>query len=311
VVRDAARAAGKEVELVITGKEMELDRSLLDAMADPLVHLLRNAVDHGIEPGEEREGLGKPRAGRVELEARRERSRVVIVVRDDGRGIDREAVIARARREGLLDEADQPSDEQLFRIVARPGFSTAGEVTTLSGRGVGLNVVEEIVRGLGGSVELESEAGVGTRVRLELPLTLAIVPALIVRVSGQLYALPATFTRESFELSEAEVERAHGAEWVTWRDRRVPLVRLARLFANGSAPPSPVESGSPGVLKLVALDFGGRRAVVAVDGFQGEEEVVVKPFDTPRGTIPVFAGATVRPDGRPALVLDAGRLTEA
>ncbi len=310
VVRDAARAAGKEVELAISGKEMELDRSLLDAIADPLVHLLRNAVDHGIESAEERKRLGKPRAGRVELEARRERSRVVIVVRDDGRGIDREAVIERAGREGLLDEADELTDQELFRIVARPGFSTAAEVTTLSGRGVGLNVVEETVRGLGGSVEMQSEAGAGTRVRMELPLTLAIVPALIVRVAGQVYALPATFTRESFERSEGEVERAHGGEWVIWRDQRVPLTRLGRLFANGSAQPAPGEAGSPGVLKLVALDFGGRRSVVAVDGFQGEEEVVVKPFDSPRGTIPVFAGATVRPDGRPALVLDAGRLTE-
>ncbi len=130
-------------------------------------------------------------------------------------------------------------------------------------------------------------------------------------MADQVYALPATFTRESFELSETEVERAHGGEWVTWRDRRVPLKRLGRLFANGAAPPAPGESGSAGVLKLVALDFGGRRSVVAVDGFQGEEEVVVKSFDAPRGTLPVFAGATVRPDGRPALVLDAGRLTEA
>ncbi len=309
LVRDAARGAGKEVELVICGKEMELDRSLLDAIADPLVHLLRNAVDHGIESAEERERLGKSVAGRVELEARRERSRVVIVVRDDGRGIDRQAVIEKARREGLIDEADELTDQELFRIVARPGFSTVAEVTSLSGRGVGLNVVEDTVRGLGGSVELQSEAGAGTRVRLELPLTLAIVPALIVRVAGQVYALPATFTRESFELSEAQVERAHGGEWVTWRDQRVPVRRLGQIFANGSAGPAPTQTESAGVLKLVALDFGGRRSVVVVDGFQGEEEVVVKPFDTPRGTIPIFAGATVRPDGRPALVLDAGRLT--
>ncbi len=309
LVRDAARAATKEVELVISGKEMELDRSLLDAIADPLVHLIRNAVDHGIELPKARQANGKPRVGRIELSARRERSRVVIVVSDDGRGIDRGAVTEKACREGLLEEGADPTDQELLRIVARPGFSTAAQVTALSGRGVGLNVVEETVRGLGGSVELRSESGAGTTIRLELPLTLAIVPALIVEVAGQAYALPATFTRESFELDGAEVEQAHAGEWVVWRNERVPLTRLSQLFADGAAEQLEVRPARAGALRLVALEFGGRRRVVAVDRFLGEEEVVVKPFTAPRGMIPVFAGATVRADGRPALVLDAGRLT--
>lgn len=308
LVRDAARTAGKVVEIEILGKELELDRSLIDAISDPLVHLLRNAVDHGIESPEERERAGKPRSGRIELSARRERSRVVIVVRDDGRGIDRERIEAEARRRGMLADDVTPSDYELFNIMARPGFSTAEEVTSLSGRGVGLNVVDDTIRSLGGSVELRTEKGAGTTIRLELPLTLVIMPALIVAVAGQPYALPATFIRESFEYVEEEVEQAHGREWVRWREERIPLTRLQSLFGDGDGKAVPNGSGN-GVLNLVALEFGGERLAVSVDEFVGEEEVVVKSFDMPRGAVPVFSGATVRPDGRPALVLDVGNLS--
>ncbi len=308
LVRDAARTAGKVVEIEILGKELELDRSLIDAISDPLVHLLRNAVDHGIESPEERERAGKPRSGRIELSARRERSRVVIVVRDDGRGIDRERIEAEARRRGMLAGDVAPSDYELFNIMARPGFSTAEEVTSLSGRGVGLNVVDDTIRSLGGSVELRTEKGVGTTIRLELPLTLVIMPALIVAVAGQPYALPATFIRESFEYVEEEVEQAHGREWVRWREERIPLTRLQSLFGDGDGKAVSNGSGN-GVLNLVALEFGGERLAVSVDEFVGEEEVVVKSFDMPRGAVPVFSGATVRPDGRPALVLDVGNLS--
>lgn len=308
LVRDAARSADKEVEIEISGKELELDRSMLDAISDPLVHLLRNAVDHGIEPPDVREKAGKPRAGRIELSARRERSRVVIVVHDDGRGIDRQRVAIEARSRGLLPDDVEPSDQELLRIMARPGFSTAEKVTNLSGRGVGLNVVEDTVRGVGGSVELRSEEGVGTTFLLELPLTLVIMPALIVEVAGETYALPATFTRESFEAAEGDVMQAHGREWVVWRDRRLPLTRLQSLLSNGEGDGGG-NGGKPGVLRLVALEFGGRQLAVSVDQFVAEEEIVVKSFDPPRGAVPVFSGATVRPDGRPALVLDIGNLS--
>lgn len=308
LVRDAARSADKEVEIEISGKELELDRSMLDAISDPLVHLLRNAVDHGIEPPDVREKAGKPRAGRIELSARRERSRVVIVVHDDGRGIDRQRIAIEARSRGLLPDDVEPSDQELLRIMARPGFSTAEKVTNLSGRGVGLNVVEDTVRGVGGSVELRSEEGVGTTFLLELPLTLVIMPALIVEVAGETYALPATFTRESFEAAEGDVMQAHGREWVVWRDRRLPLTRLQSLLSNGEGDGGG-NGGKPGVLRLVALEFGGRQLAVSVDQFIAEEEIVVKSFDLPRGAVPVFSGATVRPDGRPALVLDIGNLS--
>ena len=308
LVRDAARSADKEVEIEISGKELELDRSMLDAINDPLVHLLRNAVDHGIESPDAREKAGKPRAGVIELSARRERSRVVIVVHDDGKGIDRQRVAKEARKRGWLPEDVEPSDQELLRIMARPGFSTANKVTNLSGRGVGLNVVEDTIRGVGGSVELRSEEGVGTTFLLELPLTLVIMPALIVEVAGESYALPATFTRESFETDEGNVKQAHGREWVTWRDRRLPLTRLQTLLSNGDGNGAG-NRGKPGVLSLVALEFGGRQLAVSVDRFVAEEEIVVKSFDPPRGAVPVFSGATVRPDGRPALVLDIGNLS--
>ncbi|NIN72046.1 MAG: hypothetical protein GTO46_09040 [Gemmatimonadetes bacterium] len=307
LVRDASRSVGKEIELEITGKQLELDRSLLDAISDPLVHLLRNAVDHGIEPAEERERAGKPRVGRIKLAAMRERSRLVITISDDGRGIDRDSVIDKARREGLLDAGEEPTDQMLFRIMARPGFSTAAQVTTLSGRGVGLDVVETTIRGLGGSVNFRSELGAGASFRLDLPLTLAILRALIVQVDGQVYAVPATFTRESFEVEEAAVERAHGQEWIYWGGERVPLTRLRTLFTGGEGNGSSTDG--VGFLNLVGLEFGESRMAISVDEFLGEEEIVIKPFDPPRGAVPVFSGAIVRPDGRPALVLDVGNLS--
>jgi two-component system chemotaxis sensor kinase CheA len=257
-----------------------------------------------VEAPEEREAAGKPRAGRIELSARRERARVVIVVRDDGRGIDRAEILGKARAEGLIATDAEPSDQELLRILARPGFTTAKQVTSLSGRGVGLNVVEDTIRSLGGSVALESKLGVGTAFRIELPLTLAIARALMVSVSGQIYALPTTFTRESFEVPDGALAQSHGREWVRWRDQQVPVTRLRELFAgvggNGGA--------GRGKLRLVGIEFGGARLAVEVDRFIGEEEIVIKPFDPPAGAIPVFSGATVLADGRPALVLDVGNL---
>ena len=308
LVRDSARSLDKEVELEISGRDLELDRSLLDAISDPLVHLLRNAVDHGIEAPAEREKAGKPRAGRIEISARRERSRVVLEVSDDGRGIDREELMAKARREGLLAADVEPTNQELFRIIARPGFSTSSHVTTVSGRGVGLNVVEDTARGLGGSVELQSDVGVGTTIRLELPLTLAIIRALIVKVTGQVYAVPASFTRESLELPASAVERAHGREWVSWHDERLPFTRLQVLLGGAYGNGEGVSGFEGELLSIVALEFGGTRLAVSVDEFVGEEEIVIKPFDLPVGAVPVFSGATVRPDGRPALVLDVGSL---
>lgn len=308
LVREAARAAGKEVDLEITGKELEVDRALLDAISDPLLHLLRNAVDHGIETPEQRQRVGKLRAGRIRLSARRERSRVVIEVSDDGGGVNRRRVTEEARRRAMIAGELELADPELYRVLASPGFSTAGQVTTLSGRGVGLNVVDESVRKLGGSVQFKTELGAGTAFRLELPLTLVILPALIVAVAKEKYAVPASFTRESLELREAAVEKTQGREWIHWHDERLPLTRLDRLFGNGPGDADRDNGSGTEKLRVMVLEFGGVRSAISVDRFVGEEEIVVKSFDLPLGAVPVFSGATVRPDGRPALVLDVGHL---
>jgi two-component system chemotaxis sensor kinase CheA len=308
LVREAAREAGKQVELQITGKELEVDRSLLDAISDPLLHVLRNAVDHGIELPDEREMAGKPRTGRVKLAATRSRSRVVIEVSDDGRGVDRQKVAEEARRRGLI-AGDLPLDDlELYRILSGPGFSTADRVTTLSGRGVGLNVVEESVRKLGGSVRFKTERGAGASIGLELPLTLVILPALIVAVADQVYAVPATFARESLEVGEGAVETVEGREWIRWHDERLPLRRLRRVLANGGGGERDAGGSGSAKLRVMILEFGGARSAISVDRFVGQEEIVVKSFDIPLGSVPMFSGATVRPDGLPALVLDVGNL---
>ena len=302
VVRDTARSLGKEVELVVEGKEIELDRSMLDEIGDPLIHLLRNAVDHGVEAPEDRARAGKARAGRVRLAARRERETVVIEVSDDGRGIRRSAIVERAQSLGLLPK-DAPaavSDQDLWRLMAHPGLTTAAEVTGLSGRGVGLNVVEEKIRSLGGTVWLETEEGGGTAFRLELPLTLAIVRALVVRSRGTRYAIPVAHARETARWPQAAVRRANGREWLPWREDLVPLTRFGSVLGAEGPDPDP--------LPVIALEVGGRRFALGVDELVGEQEIVVKTFQPPRGTLSIFSGATVLADGRPVLIVDAASL---
>lgn len=303
VVRDTARALGKEVELVVEGKEIELDRSMLDEIGDPLIHLLRNAVDHGVEPPEERARAGKPRAGRVRLAARRERATVIIEVSDDGRGIRRSTLVAKGQALGLLPKETPPSldDQEMWRLMAHAGLTTAAEVTGVSGRGVGLNVVEDRVRSLGGSVALESREGEGTTFRLELPLTLAIVRALVVRSQGARYAIPITHARETTRSGEHAIERANGREWLRWRDELVPFTRLGAVLGGDGA--------TLGPFPVVALEIGSRRLALAVDELVGEQEIVVKAFDPPQGTLSIFSGATVMPDGRPVLIVDVASLT--
>lgn len=298
MVRDAARALGKEVAFRIEGREIELDRVVLDAVSDPVLHLLRNALDHGIEAPAEREAAGKPRAGRLALRAVRERSSVRVVVEDDGAGIDPERVSARARELGLVGaEAAAPEGgAELLRLLSRPGFSTAREVTELSGRGVGLDAVLDRVRSLGGSVELRSTPGHGTSIALRLPMTLAVAPALRVRVAGEEYAIPMTHVAEAIELDRAEVARVRGEEVLRLRGEVVPLVRVRRLLGDAAA--GDAETAA------VVVHAGERKRALAVDELVAREAVVVKGFEAPVGMLPLFSGATVRADGRPALVLD-------
>jgi two-component system chemotaxis sensor kinase CheA len=302
LVRDAARSVGKEVEFVIEGKEVELDRSMLEEVGDPIVHLLRNAVDHGIEPPDVRIAKGKPAAGRLTLSALRDRSAVAIRVSDDGKGIDRSRVLARARESGLIDDArSELSDDELVRIIARAGFSTSDKVTALSGRGVGVDAVYNRVRSLGGSVDIRSVPDEGTTVTLRLPLTLAIVRALLARVGDEVYAVPMTHVSETVEL-RPEIQRAvQGREVLMMRDQVLPLVRLRSLVDFEGDPPRGLE-------QVVVVELAERRAALVVDALIGQQEIVVKQFDGVQDARSLFGGATILGDGAPALILDVSSL---
>jgi two-component system chemotaxis sensor kinase CheA len=302
VVRDIARQLERHVAFRVEGKEIELDRAILDELGDPLLHLLRNAVDHGIETPGERRKAGKRDEGEVVLAAVRERASVAISIADDGRGIDRRKILEKAKREGLVDaHLESLTDDQLLRVIARPGFSTAAAVTNVSGRGVGIDVVMNRIRALGGTVEVHTEIGKGTTFVLRMPVTLAIVRALIAAVGSERYALPLTYVSETVEFGSVPTTTVEGREAMVLRDRVVPLVHLRELLnVPGEAPPPR--------RPVIVLEMGERRTGVVVDGMLGQQEIVVKAFEAPRGTLPVFSGATIMGDGIPALILDAGGL---
>jgi two-component system chemotaxis sensor kinase CheA len=304
LVRDVARQLGKQVSFRVEGKEIELDREILDELGDPLMHLLRNAVDHGIEPPAERKRRKKNPEGEVVLAAVRERSSVAISISDDGRGIDRVKILAKAKREGVVGpKVDSLSDDQLLRVLARPGFSTAESVTSVSGRGVGVDVAMTRIRALGGSIEIRTEPGKGTAFVLRLPVTLAIVRALIAAVGQERYALPLTYVAETVEYGTTPTTTMEGRDAIVLRDRVVPLIDLRKLLGTNGGAPAP-----PPRRPVIVLEMGERRAGIVVDGMLSQQEIVVKGFDAPEGTLPVFSGATIMGDGVPALILDAAGL---
>ena len=296
MVRDAARALGKDVDFKIEGNDIEIDRAILEEVADPLVHLLRNAVDHGIETPAERTKAKKPEKAKLVLRAWRERSSVRIQVQEDGRGVNAKKVLAKARALGLaVPETGDVSNEDLLRILSAPGFSTAEQVTDVSGRGVGMDAVAAKIRALGGAIDMQTRSGQGTTFTLRLPLTLAIAQALRVRVGGEDYAIPLTHVAEAVALDSCEIERHKGREVLRLREEVLPLVRLRtvmRTTQNGS------ESAA------VIAELGERRTALAVDELVGREQILVKQFDGAVGTLPIFSGVTLLADGRPALVLD-------
>jgi two-component system chemotaxis sensor kinase CheA len=303
LVRDAARSVGKTVELIIEGKEVELDRSMLDEVGDPIVHLLRNAVDHGIEAPEARRAAGKPEQGRLTLSALRDRSAVAIRVTDDGRGIDRERVLKRAIEGGLVEPTrTELSDEELLRIISRAGFSTAEKVTDLSGRGVGIDAVYNRVRSLGGSVDIRTSPGQGTTVTLRLPLTLAIVRSLLARIGDETYAVPMTHVSETVELQPAIVRSLKGKEVLMLREEVLPVLRMRELVGfQGPAKQGRME-------QVIVVEMAERRAALVVDELIGQQEIVVKQFDGVRDGLALFGGATILGDGAPALIVDVSSL---
>ncbi len=301
LVRDIARDLGKEVHFTMEGREIELDRSLLDAIGDPIMHLLRNALDHGFENADIRRATGKPASGELILRAARDRAAVVIQVQDDGRGIDRDIVLRRAREQGLVDDhVTTLADDALLQLVAHPGFSTAKAVTSISGRGVGMDVVNTRVRALGGHIDLETITGEGTVFTMRLPLTLAIMRALLVQVGGDTYAIPAAHVMEVLEFNGAS--RRTGALTITVRDEIVPLVALQQRFEDN--PLAPVAANPDGVRHIAIVEVAGRRTALLVDAVLAQQDIVVKPLDSVRGARPWFSGATVLGDGSPALIVD-------
>jgi two-component system, chemotaxis family, sensor kinase CheA len=298
LVRDAARALGREVELRVEGGEIQLDRAVAHEVTDPLVHLVRNAIDHGIEAPAAREQAGKPRRGSLTVRGERRRGAVALVIEDDGAGISREQVCARARELGVEAPAPEALDDAgLLRLLGHPGLSTAERVTAVSGRGVGLDVVLERIRRLGGAVELTTRHGAGTRFTLIVPVTAALAESLRVRVGAEEYVLPLTLVTETVALTPAVITAAPGGELLRLREQELPLLRLAHVLGS--------EDGAAGSeTTAIVAEAGERRAAFAVHEVVKREQVIVRRVDAPAETLPYFSGAVLLADGRPALVLD-------
>jgi two-component system chemotaxis sensor kinase CheA len=302
VVRDTARSLGKEVEFKIEGREIELDRSMLDEMGEPVLHLLRNSLDHGVETPADREKAGKPRVATLILTAERDRATVLIRVTDDGRGIDQSRVLPRAKKLGLVEQGTTTlSEQELVSIISRPGFSTAEKVTEISGRGVGFDIVATRVRALGGSLEVHTDAGLGTSVSMRLPLTLAISRALLARVDNEVYAIPLTHVLETFSLSQPMLLESKGKQVVAIRDDLFPAIWLRERVG---LPPAAIAASG----QVVLIELAERRAALVVDEFIGQQEIVVKQFDGVNASKTLFSGATILGDGTPALIVDASSL---
>jgi two-component system, chemotaxis family, sensor kinase CheA len=310
IVRDVARLRNKDIGLEIAGQTTDLDKGILDALADPLAHLVRNAADHGIETAAERERAGKPARGSIRLDAYHDGDQVVVEVSDDGRGLDRQKIVRRAIENGIVsaEASTQFNESEALQLIFTPGLSTAEEVTEISGRGVGLDVVKSAIEALKGSIELESEPGRGTTFRLMVPLTLASIQALLFRVSGRLYAVPLASVAEITRITNADVHTLDDHEVFPLRKQVLTLVRLNRLdpvFENaGSGQDGPSSSGRAKRIFVVVIGTGGRRFGLAVDRLIGEEELVIKALEDPLVTSPLVSGASILGDGTVVLILN-------
>lgn len=302
LARDVARALDKEVDLDLVGAETELDRNLVEALADPLIHLVRNAIDHGIEMPALREATGKPRAGRVRLSAQQQGDYVGIEIQDDGAGIDPERLRAKARDKGLIDAeaAARLSAEECLNLIFMAGFSTRDEVSDISGRGVGMDVVQSRIRELGGQIQVHSELGRGSRFSLRVPLTLAILPTLLVHAAGDAYALPLARVQEVLHAPARTVNWFDGRAALDRRSHTLSLLDL-RHWLGQPALDTPL-------LTIVVLQRGDSRFGLVVDEVRGREEVVIKPLPRALRGLPGYAGATLIGDGRLALILDVDAL---
>lgn len=300
LVHDLSEELGKEIELVLEGAETELDKTVIDQLGDPLVHLIRNSIDHGIEAPESRVRAGKPRRGTLRLAAAHVGSNVIITISDDGRGIDTEAIRAKAIEKGLIAAEAKLSQRETYDLIFRPGFSTAKEVTSVSGRGVGMDVVKRQFEALRGQVAISSDPGTGTTVTLTLPLTLAIIDGLLVEVAGDQFIVPMAVVTENVELPRAERSRNNGRNIVSVRGELVPYVRLRETFS--------INTPDLDIEKIVIARHGDDRVGVVVDRVLGSHQTVIQPLGRFYRGIELISGATIMGNGRVALILDLGGL---
>jgi two-component system chemotaxis sensor kinase CheA len=303
MIRDLAKKEEKDIDLIMEGGDIELDRTVLDEIGDPLVHILRNCVDHGIELPEVRKKSGKDPKGIIRLIARREKNHVVIEAQDDGKGIDPQKMRDSAAKKGLMsgEEANKLSDIEAINLSFLPGFSTADKVTDISGRGVGMDVVRTKIGGMGGSIKLESTVGKGTTIKLKLPLTVAIIHSLMVKLGTDIYAIPIANVIRELSIKKGEIKTIKGEEVILIRGEVLPLVRLHKLFG--------IKSNGSNELLVVVVERTGNNVGLVVDQVIGQQEVILKNLDNKiLKSVKGFAGATILGDGNVALIIDVGTL---
>jgi two-component system chemotaxis sensor kinase CheA len=305
IVRDVARQCGKEVELSLSGQDTDLDKSILDAIAEPLTHMVRNAVSHGIESAEERRSKGKPAKGTITLQAYHQGNQVMVEVKDDGRGIEIPKVLAKAVELGMIkpEEADRITEAEALNLIFRPGFSTAEEVTEISGRGVGMDVVQSVLHRMKGSVTVDTRAGQGTTFRLKLPLTLAIIKALMFLVEERLYAIPLNSVAEIARATEDQVHQVDNYEVLPLRDQVLPLVRLGHR-------PDPIPERRSRKFFVLVIKVGEKKFGLIVNGLVGEEELVIKALDDQVVATDLVSGASILGDGRVVLILNLAAIVD-
>jgi two-component system chemotaxis sensor kinase CheA len=308
IVRDVAKLRNKTITVAIAGQNTDLDKSILDALAEPLAHLIRNAADHGVESAEERIAAGKPANGTITLDAYHEGDQVVIEVEDDGRGIDRDKVLRRGIAAGIVkpDDASRLNEEEIHHLLFTPGFSTADQITEISGRGVGLDVVKSALDALKGTIQIDSMFGKGTTFRLMVPLTLASIQALLFHVGGRLYAVPIASVIEITRINESDVHHVEDHEVFQLRKQVMTLIRVERLESElpSRTAASASAADGKGRLFVVVIGAGSRRFGLAVDSLAGEEELVIKALEDQLITSPLVSGASILGDGTVVLILN-------
>jgi two-component system chemotaxis sensor kinase CheA len=302
LIRDLSQELGKEIEMTTEGGETELDKTVIERLNDPLVHLIRNCIDHGIELPDVRVSTGKPRAGTIRLSAVHSGAHVVIQIKDDGKGLDREAILAKAVEIGLLPPGMEPLDREVFGFIFAPGFSTAKKVTNVSGRGVGMDVAKRAIDALRGTIEMASVKGMGTTVTITLPLTLAIVDGLLVSIAEEHFVLPVSIVEECVELTKADALKAHGRNIANIRGEVVPYIRLRSEFG--------ISGDAPAIEQIVITGVNGERIGFVVDSVVGEHQTVIKNLGRVYKNVDSVSGATILGDGTVALIIDAMKLVK-